>query len=255
MKKWQVCLFAPLLLGVSCSSTRPTADAPEPSIVSTVQAASATSYEFVLGYGDEISVNVWRNEDLSRSAAVDPDGNINLPLIGSIHAVGMTLPGLRDKIQGALAKYVVDPRVDVNASNIKSQKIFVFGEVFNQGSQNLERNMLAWEAISQSGGFTDDANSDNVLLIRRDNGAPRATVVNLNLKKMLDNDGVFQNPFLQNGDIVYVPPRKIASVERFMTRLNNILSPIISLERGIVMVPQVMDALIHGGSPSEIVVP
>ncbi len=256
MKNWFVLFLFPLFAMASCSSSRPSAEASAASVMNEPRAAETTvSPGFIFGYGDELSINVWRNEDLSSTVAIDPDGNISLPLIGSIRAVGMTVPKLRDCISEEFGRYVVDPHVVINISNIKSQRIFVLGEVLSQGSLSLDQNMMTWEAISRSGGFTDDANTDNVLLIRNDNGVPRATAVNMNLRKMLDNDGVFQNPFLQNCDIVYVPPRRIASVEKFMTRMNSIISPVISLERGIVMVPQVMDAILHGSAPGEIIVP
>lgn len=61
---------------------------------------------------------------------------------------------------------------------------------------------------------------------------------------------------VETGDILYMPPSKIANIENFMTRINNIISPILSIERGIIFWPQLVEAL-EGGSKNnqQLVVP
>lgn len=233
----------PLMFIMSCSTSKIVMDDSLEEEAVEVQKPPPPPAPFVFGAGDEIAITVWRHDDLSRNVMIDPSGNINFPLVGTIHASGMTVPQLQKTIADGLTKYVVDPRVDLNATTLRSQKIYILGEVKNPGSLALDEKMLVWEAIAKTGGFTTDANENNILLVRNEGGEPRVTAVNLNLKELLNDDGVFQNPYLQNGDILYAPPRRIADVERFMIRLNNILSPFVAAERGIILLPEVGDAL------------
>ena len=45
---------------------------------------------FLIGPEDVLIVNVWRNQDLSREVSVRPDGSISMPLVGDVHAAGLT---------------------------------------------------------------------------------------------------------------------------------------------------------------------
>ncbi len=256
MMKTRLLLACPvlaLLLGAGCSTPEPAAQ--QMAIVPMVKAAtSADAPDFVLGPSDEVTVTVWRHTDLSRDLTIDPNGNINYPLIGTVRAGGMTLSQFRESIASGLSEFIIEPQVDISLSDIRSRKVLILGEVKSPGSLVMEQPTQAWEAVARAGGFTQDANEDNILLIRVKEGVPIVTAVNLNFKRLISDEGVFQNPSLQNGDIIYAPPRQIANVERFMSRLTTILSPIVSIERAIVLGPQVIDAL-QGESPSEIIVP
>lgn len=230
MKRYHLLiLFLPLFLILSCSTDKPA----EKIVVSQKDIGSPTP--FILGQGDEIIFNVWRHDKLQRTIQIDPSGNLYLPLVGEVKASGLTIPQLRKKICLRLSKYIINPQVDISVSRLKSQKIHILGEVNSPGSFTLDRRMLVWEAISEAKGFTNDANKKNVLLVRSEDGFARITALNLDIQKMLKNGGLKQDFILRNGDLIYVPPSTIANVERFMLRLNNILSPIISIEKGIIM--------------------
>jgi polysaccharide export outer membrane protein len=102
--------------------------------------------------------------------------------------------------------------------------------------------MSAWECISLAGGFNTDADQENILLVRGENG--KTVIKAVNLKIILSGETLVQDIYLQNGDVVYVLPTAIADVQRFMTRLYNILSPIIGIESAIVLFPEARDILL-----------
>lgn len=197
----------------------------------------------VLGAGDELTFNVWRHDNLERTVQIDPAGNIQLPLAGEIKASGLTISQLREEVSLRLSKYLVNPQVDISVSNLKSQNIYVLGEVNSPGSFVLDRRMLAWEAISQAQGFTTDANKEAVLLVRSENGFARIIALNLDINEIFEDGVPLKDFILRNGDLLYVPPSAIADFERFMNRLNNILSPILNIERGIIMSQDVRNVL------------
>lgn len=200
--------------------------------------------EFVLGVGDSIEVTVYRHDDLKKTIKIDSSGMFMYPLIGDVKVVGKGVFALRDEIRTKLSKYIVDPQVTITITSVQSQKILVLGEVKSPGVFPLEYETSVTEAISNAGGNTDDAKLKNVMLIRRVKGKPQ--VYSVDLKQALKNGDLSDDKVLQNGDIVYVPAVAIANVSWFMAHLGQILSPVVNLETGIVLWPQVKDVL-QGG--------
>lgn len=220
-----------LLALVSCKSS------PTPSMPT----AAGKSHAIVLGGGDEVSFNVWRNPDMTRTLTIDPAGNVSIPLAGEIHAAGLTVPQLKEEAARRLARYLKNPQVDISVTTLRSRKFHVLGEVHSPGTFAMNQTMYVWEAIPKAGGVTEDANESRVLLVRKEGGDGKVTVVDI---REAIREGTFdESLILASGDVVYVPPSAIANIESFMIRLNNILNPILGLEKGIVLAPDVADVL------------
>ncbi len=253
VKYWQTIWVLLLFLIISCSGHRIVReDNLETKGIDEAEQFSPPS-PFILGTGDEIAFSVWRHDDLKRAVQIDPSGNIYLPVAGEIKASGLTISQLREEVTSRLSKYVVDPQVDINVSALKSQRVHILGEVQSPGTLTLDRKMLVWEAIAKAGGLTTDANEKKVLLVRSEKGVARVTALNLDIGEMLKDGKLDQNVYLRNGDIIYAPPSFIANVERFMVRFNNIINPIVTLERAIVLAPEAMDVL-RGEEPPRVII-
>lgn len=197
--------------------------------------------EFQLGAGDVMEISVWRNDDLNRTVQIGPSGLISYPLLGTIQAGGLSVFEIRDDIAKGLSEYLVDPQVGINVVSYESKKIFVLGEVRRPGVFQSISQMSALEAVSMAGGFTLDAAPKTVLLVRGDIGNPQ--LISLNLSDTLKKGDFSQNLVLLPGDILYVPATPFASAERFFQRINSIITPIVKLETGVILVPQLGDAL------------
>jgi protein involved in polysaccharide export with SLBB domain len=83
------------------------------------------------------------------------------------------------------------------------RKIVVMGEVTNPGSVEFDRKIHVVEVLSKCGGFTSNANKNNVVLIRKGKDAPQ--FLSMDIEKALENGEGSQNAMLEDGDIVYVP--------------------------------------------------
>lgn len=246
----------PFFLVVSCSGNPIVKDIPgEQSGVVKAGGKEKTpdTFRYILGPRDEITVNVWRNEDLRRTLQIDPSGNVQFPLVGELKASGLTISQLREEMALRLSKYIVDPQVDVSASHLTNLKVYVLGEVRAPGTFDWRSGMLAWEGVSQAGGFNNDADQQNILLIRSENG--KTAIKALNLKSMLKGENLTQDVFLENGDVVYVLPTVIADVQRFMTRLTMIIQPIVQAESAILLYPGARDILRGKENNTALVVP
>ncbi len=191
--------------------------------------------EFILAAGDEININVWRNDSLQRTVKLDPAGFVSLPLVGEIRAEGMTVSQLRKIIARTLEQYIKQPHVDVNVVSIASKKVYILGEVRAPGSLVVDAPMTVWEALSRAGGFTNNANKNHVMVIRQENGETRVEAIQMDITKLYKDGSISNELYLQNRDILYIPENRISTIERFMNRLTNILEPILSIERGIIL--------------------
>lgn len=193
--------------------------------------------QFVLGAGDELTVVVFRNPDMTRKVKVMPDGTFSYPFLGEIKAAGIGVTELRQKITQALSKYFVDPQVSIEITALKSRKVFVLGEVKQPGVFLLEGPTSAIEAISKAGGFTQHATSKSVVLFRQEDG--RAYATKLNVDRALRKGEVAQNIALQPGDVLYIPTSFVTDVDRFMMHVSSIIAPLVFTEFGIVLGPTV----------------
>jgi len=229
---------------VSCTGMRGAKEIPSLDKSSTIETeASSTDFAYLLGEGDELSINVLKEESLKTDAKVDLTGHIYFPLIGKVKASGATVTGLQDEITIQLKKYYVNPKVFVNLVSAKNSRIHVLGEVKLPGTFTLDQKLIPLEAVLKAGGFTVDANMKNALLLRTENNVSRLYAVTMDLNTISQANLPRDKSYLRNGDIIYVPPTVIADLDKFMQRLDNILRPFTTLEKGIILGDQVKDIL------------
>jgi polysaccharide biosynthesis/export protein len=173
---------------------------PVPPHAGTPSAAPLTSY--VIGPSDVITVTVWKEQTLSGSLLVRPDGMISLPLIGDVSAAGMTPLQLADQITIRLRKFIQDPNVSVVLTQINSKKVYLLGEVAKKGPVDMTPGMTLLEAIASAGGLTDYANTRRIYILREESGKQQKIPVQY--KKALKGNGEL-NLVLKPGDTIVVP--------------------------------------------------
>jgi polysaccharide biosynthesis/export protein len=171
--------------------------APSPS------AAGAEDPTYKIGAQDVIRIDVWREDQLTRTVPVRPDGKITLPLLNDVQAAGLTPMELAGKIREELKKFVTNPQVTVSVTEINSRRIYVSGEVNKSGAYQLLPHMTALQALSGSGGFTAFARIKNIYVLRNENG--KSVKIPFNYKEAIKGKNPEQNIELQPGDVVVVP--------------------------------------------------
>jgi polysaccharide export outer membrane protein len=156
-----------------------------------------------IGPQDVLKIDVWKEEQLSRTVPVRPDGKITLPLLNDIQAVGLAPMELARVISDQLKKYINDPQVTVSVTEINSRRIYVNGEVTKAGAYALLPRMTILQALSSSGGFTQFARVKNIYVLRTENG--KQTKIPFNYKEAISGKNATQNIELQPGDVIVVP--------------------------------------------------
>mgnify|MGYP000956546365 CR=1 FL=1 len=196
------------------------APAPAPSTVQAsaaplpaVPAASAT--EYVVGDDDVLHISVWQNDDLNMEVVVRPDGKISFPLIGDVSARGMTITQLDEEITRRLGEYIRSPEVSISLRKIGGSKVILLGEIQKPGVYSMAGQKTVLEAVGMAGGFTRDAVSSSIILIRGGLVNPKAQRINLT-KALKGRDFIKNNVVLQAEDVVFVPKKFIADVNYFL---------------------------------------
>ena len=158
---------------------------------------------YKIGAQDVLKIDVWREDQLTRTVPVRPDGKITLPLLNDVQAAGLTPMELAGIICEELKKYINNPQVTVSVSEINSRRVYVTGEVARAGAFPLLPNMTVLQALSSSGGFTQFARTKNIYVLRTENG--KAIKVPFNYKQAVSGKNPEQNIELRSGDVVVVP--------------------------------------------------
>jgi polysaccharide biosynthesis/export protein len=206
-------LMLTLLLGAAIYSSAQSADqartdlraaVPDLANSSTRASAPQVSDEFIIGTGDVLAVNVWKEAEISRVVPVRSDGRISLPLVGEVQASGKTAHQLEQELRGKLKDFVSEPEVTVIVQEIKSQRFNILGMVTKPGSYTLTKPMRVIDAIALAGGFRDFAKQKDIYVLRR-NADGTETRLAFNYKDVIKGRSSQQNIPLESNDTIVVP--------------------------------------------------
>ena len=173
-------------------------DAPQPKNT----AATSPSPQYVIGVEDVLTVSVWKDQELTKSLPVRPDGYITMPLIGDVMANGRTTTQVRDEISSRLLQYMNSPVVTVTVQEIRSRKINVVGEIMKPGSFPLSESMTVIDAIALAGGFREFAKPSKIYVLRAN---PNGTTTRLPFNYKQAIRGGKEVLGLQTHDTIVVP--------------------------------------------------
>lgn len=166
--------------------------------------AQASDASFVIGNADVLSINVWKEADLTRSIPVRSDGKISLPLVGDIQAAGRTPAQLAQDITEKLSGFITDPQVTVIVQQVNSEKYNVLGQVAKPGSYSLDASTTIVDAIATAGGFRDFAKKKSIYVLR-ESATGRESRVSFNYQDFIKGKHADRNIVLKPHDTVVVP--------------------------------------------------
>jgi polysaccharide export outer membrane protein len=130
---------------------------------------------------------------------VRPDGMTSLPLLGDLQAGGITPEKLAENVKEGYIKYVTEPEVMVQVTQVNSKKYFVMGEVGRPGQYMLVVPTTISQALTIAGGFREYADTKNILILR---GPKR---YKFNYREWVQGKNLAQNILLESGDQIIIP--------------------------------------------------
>jgi polysaccharide biosynthesis/export protein len=162
--------------------------------------AGAVQSDYLIGPGDVLEISVWKEDALTKSLSVLPDGKISFPLIGEVRAAGKTVALLEKEIEGRLARFVPDPVLSVCVQQVNSLMIYVIGRVNQPGRFVLNTNINVLQALSMAGGLNTFAKRDDIRIFRNTRG--RHLIYRFDYDEVSAGENLAQNIKLMRGDVV-----------------------------------------------------
>jgi protein involved in polysaccharide export with SLBB domain len=183
--------------------------APAPSVVASLAPPSdavSVPTGYVLRTNDQVAVEVFGEEDLRTSTRLNGEGNLSLPLLGSVHLAGLTLAQAASKITELYGRdYLVNPRVNVTLVGYAKRRFTILGQVSRPGSYEMPEGspdgVDLLEAIAMAGGYTRIAAPERVS-VRRRSAKGEDEILRVDAKRLAKRGG--ENFQVRPGDTVTV---------------------------------------------------
>jgi len=156
---------------------------------------------YLIGAGDTLNINVWKEPTLSGTVKVRPDGYITLPLINEVQVAGQTTANLRKTLEDKYKEFTTDPFVTIRVEAIASSEVFVVGQVGKPGAFPLSGNETLLQLLTRAGGLGVFADRSNIRVVRRDGS--RVTEYTVDYDAIIKGD-LKQDVLLRPGDRVIV---------------------------------------------------
>lgn len=165
--------------------------------------------KYLIGVDDIVKVSVWKNENMSVTVPVRPDGMISIPLAGDVLAGGLTPNQVAASIRQKLKSYIRDPQVTVILTQLRSHdylsRVRVTGAVRNPISVPFRQGMTVLDVVLAAGGTTEFASPNGTRLYRKQDG--KNHVFKIRLGDILNKGKLKTNIDIVPGDVVTVPER------------------------------------------------
>ena len=195
MKQVALMLTAALVLAGCATPTPPSAAALAP-----------VNQDYLIGPGDNVTITVWRNPEVSSSVPVRPDGKITTPLVEDLPAAGKTSTQLARDIESALAKFIQQPVVTVVVTNFVGNygdQIRVIGQAARPQALAYRRDMSLMDVLITVGGITEFAAGNKASVIRTVDG--KQEKLNVRLNDLIRDGDISANMPMRPGDILVIP--------------------------------------------------
>jgi polysaccharide export outer membrane protein len=170
--------------GMSSSAPAPAAPALPPGV-------SAPS-GYILSANDQVAVEVFGEEDLRTNGRLNGEGNLSVPLLGSIHLAGLTLTQAASRLTDLYARdYLVNPRVNVMLIGYAKRRFTMLGQINRPGSYEMPdgspEGIDLLEAVAMAGGYTRIAAPERIS-VRRHSSSGRDEIIRVDAKRLARGD-------------------------------------------------------------------
>lgn len=159
------------------------------------------STQYILGPGDQLLIKIWGALDQQFTTPVTPEGYVIIPSVTEIFVSGKTLAAGASSIKSDLGKVFKNASFSVRLAKMRKFRVFVVGEVQAPGSYYFRAVDRLSDAIQLSYGLSGWAD-DTRIQVRHLSGA----VDTVNISEFFVTGDLNYNPFVQGGDIIFVPP-------------------------------------------------
>jgi polysaccharide export outer membrane protein len=194
---------APSLWGGLLSAIGLNNDKPAPPPQEMKGAPEHFGQDYIIGPGDQLGITVWRDDMLTRTVLVLPDGKIQFPLIGELLVGGKSVGEVKKELMEKLASYVVDADISVEVKQSSSLFVYIIGKVNAPGRQMLVADTTILQALALAGGLNAFASEDNIKVFRQEKNS--TLVYTFRYSYVSIGKHLEDNILLKRGDVIVVP--------------------------------------------------
>tara|TARA_B100000315_G_scaffold256772_1_gene303569 strand:- start:14272 stop:16941 length:2670 start_codon:yes stop_codon:yes gene_type:complete len=155
---------------------------------------------YLIGRGDELTVNFYGKESESYDLVVDREGRINIPNLSPVQVAGLTFIEVKELIKAKVEQEVIGVKAFISVGRLRSIRILVLGEAYKPGSYSVSSLATVSHALFVSGGVSDIASLRNIQVKRAGK-----VVANFDLYDLLINGDSSNDIILKPGDVVFIP--------------------------------------------------
>lgn len=163
---------------------------------------------YVLGPGDELVLVITGDVEYSYTLPVTREGFVVIPQVGQVWVNGLTINALREQLYAHLGRVYSGvrrdgngtTRFDVSLGRLRTNQVFVTGEVVAPGSYVVSPMSSLLNALYQAGGPTPNGSFRRVEVVRSGR-----TVHSVDLYEYLLAGNNLSEATLEPGDVIFVP--------------------------------------------------
>jgi len=157
--------------------------------------------DYIIGTGDELSVQLYGNQNRTLTLIVGRDGRINFPELGPINVSGQLFSSVKASIESRVDQQMIGVRASVSMGDTRSIRVFVLGEARHPGSYTISGLGTITSALFAAGGVKPIGSLRTIQLKRQGR-----LVRQLDLYDLLIRGDTTDDTKLLPGDVIFVPP-------------------------------------------------
>ena len=157
--------------------------------------------DYIVGPGDQLTVQLYGNQNRTLRLIVGRDGRVNFPELGPIAVGGQRFESVRSSLEGRVERQMLGVRASVSVGDTRSIRVFVLGEANRPGSYTVSGLGTVTSALFASGGVKTIGSLRDIQLKRRG-----AVVRRIDLYDLLLRGDTSGDTTLLPGDVIFIPP-------------------------------------------------
>jgi protein involved in polysaccharide export with SLBB domain len=182
-------MLAQTMPGTVASQSAATSTSRAPASAPPSTAGVSAPQGYTLSPGDQVAVEVFGEDDLRTNGRLNSDGNLTVPLLGSIHLAGMTPTQAASRVTELYSRdYLVNPKINVTLVSYGSRRFTMLGEIGHPGIFEMSPDGIdLLEAVAMAGGYTRIAAPERITIRRHT--ASGEQIIKVNAKRFTKGKG------------------------------------------------------------------